>query len=136
MEDLNKQIALKFDQYPPEAKSALLALRAIILEVAAKEVTGLSESLKWGQPSYAAKRGSPIRIDWSEKNPDQYRLYFICHTSLIATFKELYPDTFHYEGNRAIVFTIGQDIPNQALTHCLSLALNYHKLKHIPLLGG
>jgi len=137
MEELSNEMAHKFAQYPPQVKAALLQLRAIILEVAALDsVSEFTETLKWGQPSYLAKNASTVRIDWSEKDPEHYRLYFICNTKLIATFKELYPDTFQYENNRVIAFGLSQTLPIAALKHCLSIALRYHKVKHLPLLGG
>jgi len=137
MEELSNEMAHKFAQYPPQAKAALLQLRLIILEVAALEsVSDFTETLKWGQPSYLAKNASTVRIDWSEKDPEHYRLYFICNTKLIATFKELYPNTFKYENNRVIAFDLSQTLPIAALKHCLSIALRYHKVKHLPLLGG
>lgn len=137
MEEFSSEMALKFEHYPPKAKAALLQLRSIIIEVAAFEgVSGFTETLKWGQPSYLAKNASTVRIDWSAKDPNHCRLYFICNTKLVDTFKELYPDTFQYEGNRAIAFELSQKLPIGALKHCLSLALNYHKVKHLPLLGA
>jgi len=137
MEEFSSEMAYKFTQYPPVPKAALLQLRSTILEVATLEgVSEFRETLKWGQPSYLGKNASTVRIDWSEKDPDRYRLYFICNTKLVATFKELYPDTFQYENNRAIAFGLSQTLPIAALKHCLSIALRYHNVKHLPLLGG
>jgi len=137
MQELSSEMEHRFSQYPVKAKSALLHLRSIILEVAAFEsVVEFSETLKWGQPSYLGKYASTVRIDWNEKDPERYRLYFICNTKLVETFKEIYPDTFHYENNRVIAFELSQTLPIAALKHCLSLALKYHSVKHLPLLGA
>ena len=53
-------------------------------------------------------------------------------TSLVDTFREIYSDTFRYEGNRAIVFWETDAVPTEALKHCIALSLQYHKLKHLP----
>lgn len=115
-----------FRSYAPRLRARLLRLRQIILKTAAKMdgVGALEETLKWGQPSYVAKGGSTIRIDQVKGEPGRYALYFICHTDLVATFRELYPE-LDYGGNRSIAFGVGEKIPEDALRHCISLALNY-----------
>ena len=127
----------KFASYPSNVRNKLLALRRLIYTVAREEsVANITETLKWGEPSYIASQGSTIRMDWKPKSPEQYALYFNCNTSLVETFKELYGNTFTYEGNRAIVFGLQDRIPLNALRHCLFLSLHYKKLKHLPLLGS
>ncbi|WAJ69220.1 DUF1801 domain-containing protein [Catenovulum adriaticum] len=133
--DLNVQ--RKFKTYPKDAFIALMATRKLIIKTAKDDgINGLTETLKWGEPSYISSIGSTIRFDWKEKTPQQYYIYFHCQTKLIACFKELYGDIFVYDGNRAIVFKLGQEIPINALTHCISLALRYKKIKHVNLLGA
>jgi len=63
----------KFETYPLKVMERLTYLRKLILEVAAKSeaIFELEEMLKWGEPSYLAKKGSTIRIDWKAKAPDQ-----------------------------------------------------------------
>ena len=56
-------------------------------------------------------------------------MYFHCQTSLIGTFKKIYPDEFKYVGNRSMVFSVDDKIPVKELSHCLSLALTYHLAK-------
>jgi len=134
MQSLVKQ---KFDSYPDTISELLLKLRSIILLVANEDgIVNLSETLKWGEPSYIAKRGSTIRFNWKQTTPDQYYLYFNCKTQLVDTFKEIYGDTFNYEGNRAIIFETTKEVPITQLKHCISMSLRYHKIKHLPLLGG
>lgn len=127
-----------FDEYPKFAQKQMLYLRDLILSAAA-EIEGLKkleETLKWGEPSYLTKYGSTVRMDWKEKNPGQFAIYFKCTSSLVPTFKTIYKDTFKFEGNRAIVFDLDDTIPKTELKHCISLALNYHKIKNLPLLGS
>jgi hypothetical protein len=38
--------------------------------------------------------------------------------------------------NRAIVFNVTDEIPVSELKHCVSLALTYHRIKHLPMLGS
>lgn len=127
-----------FDQYPEHIKPAMEKLRALVLSTARNlgGVDKLIESLKWGEPSYRSNNGSTIRMDWKPKNPDFCALYFQCTTSLVSTFKVVYGDELQFEGKRAILLDINEEIPEKVLTECLSMALNYHKVKHLPLLGA
>ncbi|SDL84222.1 DUF1801 domain-containing protein [Kriegella aquimaris] len=127
-----------FNNYPSTVQEKLLYLRTLVLKVA-EELEGLEkleETLKWGEPSYLTKYGSTVRMDWKVKKPDQFAIYFKCTSKLVPTFKLLYKDKFDFEGNRAIVFKIDDQIPEEELKHCISLALNYHKIKQLPLLGA
>ena len=63
-------------------------------------------------------------------------MFFHCRTSLVATFRELYMEKFTFEGDRAIVFHENDEIPIDELKHCISLALTYHRRKHLPMLGA
>jgi len=126
-----------FDSYPDRATERLKELRTIILEAAEESqwVEKLEETLKWGEPSYLAKHGSTVRIDWKAKSPDQFAIYFKCTSKLVPTFREIFPNTFHFEGNRAIVFGLDEEIPKSELKQCIKAAIEYHKVKHLPLLG-
>ena len=128
----------KFLSYPDPVREQLLGLRGLIFETAAAlgDVGALEETLKWGEPSYISGIGSTVRIDWKEKNPQQYAMYFHCGTKLVATFRELYRDELCFEGNRAIVFAVDKAFDTDVLRHCVALALRYHKLKHLPMLGA
>ena len=133
----NPAVADVFNNYPPEMRKKLLFLRALIFETAADlDVGEVEETLKWGEPSYIAKQGSTIRMDWKPRDPEHYALYFNCKTTLVETFEALYGNLFCYEGNRAIIFTRLELIPVKQLKQCIALALQYHRLKHLPLLGG
>ena len=128
----------KFLSYPRQVKERLLFLRQLVIETALQTqgVGELEETLKWGEPSYLAKGGSTIRMDWKRKSPYQYALYFHCKTKLVDTFKELYGDKFNYDGDRAIVFHIDDTIAAEELKHCITMSLRYHHIKHLPMLGA
>jgi len=116
-------------------RTELLALRRIILETA-DEVPGvgpIEETLKWGQPSYLTtetKSGSTIRIaPTGPKSDHDYAMYFICHTNLVAAFRELFGDALNYETDRALLFTVDEAIPTDELRACVAMALTYHSSK-------
>jgi len=133
----NKDVKKTIKNYPETIQDRLLTIREIIFSLASEndDIDKIEETLKWGEPSYIAKSGSTIRIAWKKSSPQKYGIYFNCNSKLIDTFKEIYPSTFIYEGNRAIIFNQGQKIQTNELTHCLLMALTYHKLKHMDLLG-
>lgn len=108
----------------------MLMLREMIFDVARATagVGDLEESLKWGEPSYVPRNqaGTAIRIDWKAKHPGQYAMYVHCQTHLIETFRTMFPDDFEFDGNRAIVFTLGAPVAQDALAICIAAALTYH----------
>jgi hypothetical protein len=88
------------------------------------------ESLKWSEPAYSTnitKSGSPIRLGWKAKNPDQFAMYFICTTHLVKSFRTAFGDDFRFEKNRAILFELGQKLPEAELSLCIKAALTYHQ---------
>ena len=120
--------------YPPAARRDLLRVRELILRTAADTpgVGALEETLKWGEPAYLtaqSKSGSTIRIDWKPKHRDQIGLYFNCRTSLVDTFRSMFPDDFVFEGKRALVLRVGAPLAADALTLCIGAALTYHLRK-------
>ncbi|WP_234573262.1 DUF1801 domain-containing protein [Rhodohalobacter sp. 614A] len=133
----NPAVENKFSSYPEIIRPRLLKLRQMIFETASENetVNKLEETLSWGEPSYKTKTGSTVRMDWKKSQPDQYAMYFTCTTSLVDTFRKLYGDKLQFDGTRAIVFDLLKDIPELELKHCISLALTYHNVKHLPMLG-
>jgi hypothetical protein len=126
----SQEVAAKFASYPPEARKALLALREIAWQTAHSlpDVGQIEEALKWGEPAYAtpSKAGSTFRMDWKAKVPGSYALYFNCQTDLVETFKSLFPNDFVFEGNRALVFRLGETIPGDSVAFCMAAAFTYH----------
>jgi hypothetical protein len=129
----DRKVAAVFKGYPPALRARLLALRGLMFDVAGSTegVGPLTETLKWGQPSYLTREsgsGSTVRID-RLRNADGYAIYFHCQSGLVEKFCEIYPDTFRYEGKRAIVFDGSERLPLRALRHCIGLALTHHARK-------
>ncbi|MDC6350117.1 DUF1801 domain-containing protein [Zeaxanthinibacter sp. PT1] len=126
-----------FSNYPDKIRVQLLALRDLVIETA-KETEGIEElieTLKWGEPSYIAKGGSTLRMDWKPKKPDQYALYFKCTSRLVETFRKVFGNRLTYEKNRVIVLHLDEDLPVKELKQCIRATLIYHGVKQLPDLG-
>ena len=102
----NREVKKVFNAYPNGVRKKMMLLRQLVLETAKEvdSIKSIEETLKWGEPSHLTEGGSTIRMDWNKTKPDQYTMYFHCKTKLVDTFKELYKDTFNFDGIRAIVF--------------------------------
>lgn len=134
----NPAVEEVFQQHSEHIQQKLRYLRELILETAreTEDLLQLEETLKWGEPSYLTKKGSTIRLNKRKANPNQYAIFFKCTSKLVVTFKAIYGDIFKYEKTRAIVFDLEDEIPTSELKHCIQLALTYHRIKHLPLLGA
>jgi hypothetical protein len=127
----NSEVAAVFEAYPPKIRRKLLALRELILDVAASTegVGEVEETLKWGEPAYltsATKSGATIRIDWKPRAPAQYAMYLHCQTDLVANFRAMFSETLEFEGNRSIVLDEEAELPVEPLSFCIAAALRYH----------
>ena len=127
----NPKVEEAFNEFKPEIRKKLVRLRSLIFDVAAETdgVGELEEALKWGQPSYLPRKtkvGSAVRIGREKKTDGDYAVYFKCRTTLVPTFRERYKDKFRFEGNRAILFYLGDKIPVRELRRCIAMALTYH----------
>ena len=123
-----------FESYPAAIRPKLLALRQLIFETAARTegVGPLTETLKWKEPAYltaTSRSGSTVRIGWKRSAPDRYAIYFHCGTTLIDSFRTLFPEEFLFEGNRAIMFKMSDPVPEGPLATCIAMALTYHRNK-------
>ncbi|WP_286298601.1 DUF1801 domain-containing protein [Vibrio apostichopi] len=134
---MDKAVKDRFEEYPVNSRIRLEELRELIFTLSSDLQLGeVEESLKWGEPSYSVKTGSPVRIDWKLKSPNNYYLYFHCQTKLVDTFRELHGDVLRFQGNRAIELRLSDPLPGPEIKHCLELALTYHQRKHLLLLGS
>jgi len=131
------RVADVYENYPKLVRPKIEYLRKLIIDTAndTGEISSITETLKWGEPSFLVNRGSTLRMDWKPKNPNQYAMYFKCTSKLVSTFKSVYGKTFNYENNRAIVFQLEDEVPVRELKECIRVTLTYHKVKHLPLLG-
>lgn len=124
-----------FAAYETPVRAALLELRTLILETArdfsakTPNMGRVVETLKWGQPSYLPKKpriGSTVRIDAITGDDHDYGMYFHCQTTLVAGFRQQYPDQFVFSDNRALLFSVDESWPEDARRHCVAQALTYH----------
>src|SRR5437868_931190 len=102
------RVAAVFKAYPPGLRTRLMALRQLVFDTAAKTagVGLLSETLKWGQPSYLTAEsgsGTTVRIDRLKNRDDGYAVYFHCQSGLVESFRWIYPDSFSSETQRSVV---------------------------------
>lgn len=125
-------VAAVFASYDAGVRTELLELRQLILATA-EETAGvgpITETLKWGQPSYLTSEsgsGSTIRVAPTRPGSEyDYAMFFICHTNLVESFKDLFGDVFVYDGNRALLFSVGAERPEDELRACIVMALTYH----------
>jgi hypothetical protein len=126
-----------FSNYPNSVRDKMLFLRKLIIDTASEneDIDEIEETLKWGEPSFVTKHGSTLRIDWKQNSPDQYALYFQCTTRLVETFKMVFGKKFQYDGKRAIIFQLDDELPVEELKQCINATLNYHKVKSLRALG-
>jgi len=126
----NPAVLAVFEGYSEEIRARLMHLRRLVFEVVAENPTigDIEETLKWGQISYLPvkrKIGTTIRID-RVKNTEQFALYVPCSTNLLDSYRSIFADTFEYEDDRAIILNPQDDLPDDAIKHCIELALTYH----------
>ncbi len=130
----NPAVAEALASYPAPVRRKLMALRRLIFATAANTpgVGVLEETLKWGEPAYLttqSKSGSTVRIAWKPKQPRHYAIYFNCQTTLVESFRTLFPNDFQFDGNRAIIFDADKSIDTRTLSFCIAAALTYHRKK-------
>ena len=123
----NESMAPVFGAFEPEVRVALEGLREMIFDVATglTEVTGVEESLKWGQPSYAPKpkTGTPIRLGTTKSG--QVAVFTHCQTTVMSDFRALAPPEMKFDGNRAVHLSPDMPIPLAQITPLIRAALTY-----------
>lgn len=123
-----------FASYTADLRNALMRLRSLILDVTmmTPDTGRLVETLKWGQPSYLTekpKSGTTVRIDADTSHGGDYALYVPCTTSLVDDWRARYPE-FTFGGTRSVHFTLEAPLPEAELSHCIAMAMTYHRRKH------
>jgi len=129
----NFEVEKTFNAYSNKIKKHLLSVRELIFEIAHKtnEVGNIEETLKWENPSYITnkpKTGTTIRLSNVRGSNSEYAISVHCQTTLIAEFKERYPE-LKYEGNRSIILNPNEKLPSYEIKEFIFLALTYHYRK-------
>ncbi|EJD6612455.1 DUF1801 domain-containing protein [Providencia rettgeri] len=121
------RVNLVFGSYPIQYQKVLLMIRELIFRTAAenKKVGTITETLKWGQPSYQTiETGSGTTIRIGRFNQSSVALFVHCQTTLIDSFRMLFPE-LNYSKNRAIILDINEALPIKELAICIEMALTY-----------
>ncbi|KOS64491.1 DUF1801 domain-containing protein [Lysinibacillus agricola] len=123
----NLAVETIFSNYPIEYQKPLLQIRELIFNIAEQVSPNetVLESLKWNQPSYTIKSASPLRIDCFEE--DKIAIFFHCQTTLVETFREMFPNVLEFSKNRAIVLDPKEELPIGEISVCIQMALTYHR---------
>ncbi|MEO9826610.1 MAG: DUF1801 domain-containing protein [Paracoccaceae bacterium] len=122
-----ENVKAAFEAIPAPSRKVLIAARARLFDLAEEEGVGpLTETLKWGQPSYlteVTKAGSTVRLALSGDTP---AAFFTCSSSLVDGFRADFGDALTYQGNRAVM--LKEPFPD-VLDFCFVRALTYHRAK-------
>lgn len=123
------KVQAAYDAFPADARASAIILRDLIFQVAKDipKVGTLTETLKWGQPSYltaTSKSGTTLRIGATKTGG--CAVYAHCATNVISTYADTFPDLDQIEGNRAVHFTHSQDIVPDRIKLLIRHALTYH----------
>ncbi len=116
---------------PEQMAERLVQLRQLVLEVARENpaIGPLEETTKWGEPAFltsATGSGTTVRINRHKKSTDKYALYVHCQTDLVERYRQLYGEELTFDGNRAVLFDSKEELPVDAVKHCIAMALTYH----------
>lgn len=129
-----EQTCSAWEGLPAALSEKLLRLRGLILDIASADpdIGPLEETLKWGQPAFltsASGSGTTVRIHRHKQSTETYALYVHCQTDLIERYQQLYRETLTFDGKRAVVFDVNDELPVDAVRHCITMALTYHLRK-------
>lgn len=118
-------ILAALDALPNSARPVLVRLRGVIFDVAST-VPGagdVSETLKWGQPSYAVSTGTPLRLGVTKTGIPS--LFVHCQTSVVSDARSVLAADLQFEGNRAVLVAQDTAFPEAALRQVIHAALSY-----------
>ncbi|MEX0444761.1 hypothetical protein, partial [Xenorhabdus sp. SGI246] len=90
----SNQVHSVFDHYPELYQVPLLTIRELIFDIAAKTegVGFITETLKWGQPSYLTlETGTGTTIRLGRFSDSRMAIFFHCQTTLIDSKRLINP---------------------------------------------
>lgn len=132
MQNLAPNLTALIRHWPKKAQSRFLELRGIVHAAAQDAGVDLQETTKWNEPAWLPSKprtGSTLRSCWHPKHADALGLFLNCNSTLPETMRTLYPNTFTYEGKRSLWLPLDAPLPEDALHHCATLTLTYHRSK-------
>lgn len=114
-----------YEARPADVRERMLALRALVYEVAADLELDVQEALRWGEPAYLSRRGTTLRIDAKDPPSGRCQLFVHCQTELVRTFRERHPGVLETEGTRALHVELAKPLPLEPLRDFIAMALTY-----------
>ena len=128
------RVAAIFESYPVAVRKPLLRVRKLIFDTAAalEGVGPIEETLRWGDPTYLTTQsgsGSMVRINRVSRQERAFAVYFHCQTNLVATFRARYARRLKFDGNRALLFDVADELPVAELKDCFTMALTYFQAR-------
>ena len=108
--------------YAPDTRKGVLTLRDLILDLADEPLT---EALRWGQPSYIARRGTPLRL--GPHREASFAIFAHCQSNVINTYASQFPGWDRIDGNRAVLFDHVDQIEPERLATLIRHALTYRR---------
>jgi hypothetical protein len=132
MSDSEELVDAALRDLPSAHQAFALRIRDIIRDVAEQLDLdgGLIETLKWGQPSWLpARRGIGTTVRLAVHNDTMLGLLVHCQTNLLDGFRLTFGDELSYSDNRAVLFDVNKPLPEDAVRHCVTAALTYHRNK-------
>lgn len=124
--EIPRDVAARFRTLDEATCRRLLAWRDLAFQVATADprIGELTETLKWGQPSYLTeitKSGGTLRL-WVT-NDGRPALFVTCSSSLADQMRERYGDDLNFEGNRAILPR--NETSDDVLRHVIAQVFTY-----------
>lgn len=118
----------RFADAPASHRPRLEEMRGAILAAAAALDIPVTETTKWGQPAFVPPRrvGTTLRLGTQGAH---CALFVHCQTALVDQWRERFPQSFSYEGNRAALLPTGGEFDRDAFHHLAVSALTYHRAK-------
>lgn len=120
---MSEPVAQVFAAWDPAVSGRFKALRGMILTAAENADAGpVTETLKWGQPSYQCRSGTPVRLGCVD---GRAAVLVHCQTSLVSDFQAEFGSAPAVSGNRAVL----ADDPgfDDVLALFITRALTYHR---------
>ena len=116
-----------FDEVTPPERAVLLQLRSLIYSNVSEipEAGAVTETLKWGQPSYSVPTGTPIRLGLTSSGTPA--LFVHCQTSVVSDARPVFDGDVVFEGNRAVLVPVDQAFPEEVIGQIIHAALTYRQ---------
>lgn len=128
---MDEQVRKAYDRFDALVAKRLLEIRLLIFELAEldDQIGVITETLKWGEPSYLteqSKSGTTIRLSKVKDEANYCGIYVHCQTRLISEFRDSFADALEFSGNRAVLIDVNKPLEETPVKMFLQKALTYH----------